>query len=206
MLSGINFSLLAPASLSRTYAEPALCPRPCPSAPAGAMVVAAGTGSALLVGVEPLELGLPGVWYALGLLMTSRLATMIWRYQSATGPLPPSGVHRFFWVCLGCQREAAAAAAGAGSGCASSHSAVAVQRGRARSQAAEEAALMTDDSSCCSSSSNTSTSDDAVTTGDDWCVEFSNNAVELTATCGSRVEKEDGTTIPRLPGKARSRG
>ena len=58
------------------------------------MLVAAGTGSALLLGVEPLELGLPGVWYALGLLMTSRLATMVWRYQSATGPLPPSGAPR----------------------------------------------------------------------------------------------------------------
>ena len=77
-----------------SHAVLTLPPAPGPAPlPAGAMVVAAGTGSALLVGVEPLELGLPGVWYALGLLMTSRLATMIWRYQSATGPLPPSGVH-----------------------------------------------------------------------------------------------------------------
>ena len=54
------------------------------------MVVAAGTAVCLLLGVEPLELGLPGVWYALGLLMVSRLATMVWRYQSEDGPLPPS--------------------------------------------------------------------------------------------------------------------
>ncbi|PRW33758.1 MATE efflux family [Chlorella sorokiniana] len=57
---------------------------------AGAMVVAAGTAVALLLGVEPLGLGLPGVWYAMGLLMLSRLATMMWRYQSEDGPLPPS--------------------------------------------------------------------------------------------------------------------
>lgn len=57
---------------------------------AGAMVLAAGTAVLLLLGVEPLELGLQGVWYALGLLMVSRLGTMIWRYQSEDGPLPPS--------------------------------------------------------------------------------------------------------------------
>lgn len=27
----------------------------------------------------------------MGLLMLSRLATMVWRYQSEDGPLPPSG-------------------------------------------------------------------------------------------------------------------
>ncbi len=59
---------------------------------AGAMVLAAGTAAGLLLGVEPLGLGLPGVWYAMGLLMVSRLGTMMWRYQSESGPLPPSGV------------------------------------------------------------------------------------------------------------------
>lgn len=57
---------------------------------AGAMVLAAGTAAGLLFGVEPLGLGLPGVWYAMGLLMVSRLGTMMWRYQSEDGPLPPS--------------------------------------------------------------------------------------------------------------------
>lgn len=33
-----------------------------PFCPTGAMVVAAGTAVALLLGVEPLGLGLPGVW------------------------------------------------------------------------------------------------------------------------------------------------
>jgi hypothetical protein len=60
------------------------------------MVLAGGTAGALLLGVEPLGLGLPGVWGALGLLMASRLATMAWRYQSEAGPLPPSGEHRCF--------------------------------------------------------------------------------------------------------------
>lgn len=60
-------------------------------APPGAMVLAAGTAAGLLFGVEPLGLGLPGVWYAMGLLMVSRLGTMMWRYQSEDGPLPPSG-------------------------------------------------------------------------------------------------------------------
>lgn len=31
----------------------------------------------------------------MGLLMLSRLATMMWRYQSEDGPLPPSGQHFF---------------------------------------------------------------------------------------------------------------
>lgn len=67
----------------------------CPAcSSAGAMVLAAGTAAGLLLGVEPLELGLPGVWYALGLLMVSRLGTMMWRYQSEDGPLPPSGALR----------------------------------------------------------------------------------------------------------------
>lgn len=54
------------------------------------MVLAGGTAAALLLGVEPFDLGLPGVWYAMGLLMVSRLGTMVWRYQSESGPLPPS--------------------------------------------------------------------------------------------------------------------
>lgn len=58
------------------------------------MVVAAGTAVGLLLGVEPLGLGLPGVWYAMGILMVSRLGTMLWRYQSEDGPLPPSGEWR----------------------------------------------------------------------------------------------------------------
>jgi hypothetical protein len=58
------------------------------------MVLAGGTAAALLLGVEPLELGLPGVWYAMGLLMVSRLGTMMWRYQSESGPLPPSAERR----------------------------------------------------------------------------------------------------------------
>ena len=57
---------------------------------AGAMVLAAGTAAGLLLGVEPLGLGLEGVWCALALLMVSRLGTMVWRYQSEQGPLPPS--------------------------------------------------------------------------------------------------------------------
>lgn len=55
----------------------------------GAMGAAALTAVALLVGVEPWELGLQGVWGALAVLMVSRLVTLVWRYQSAGGPLPP---------------------------------------------------------------------------------------------------------------------
>lgn len=55
----------------------------------GAMIVAAATAVALLVGVEPLNLGLQGVWGGLAILMTSRLLTLLWRYQAADGPLPP---------------------------------------------------------------------------------------------------------------------
>lgn len=56
---------------------------------AGAMVVAAASAVGLLVGVEPMELGLTGVWGALALLMAGRLVTLVWRYQSPKGPLPP---------------------------------------------------------------------------------------------------------------------
>jgi MATE family multidrug resistance protein len=58
---------------------------------AGAMVVAAASAVGLLMGVEPMELGLTGVWGALAVLMTGRLATLVWRYQSPNGPLPPHG-------------------------------------------------------------------------------------------------------------------
>jgi putative MATE family efflux protein len=56
---------------------------------AGAMVIAAASAVGLLMGVEPMELGLTGVWGALAVLMTGRLATLVWRYQSPNGPLPP---------------------------------------------------------------------------------------------------------------------
>lgn len=57
---------------------------------AGAMVIAAATAVGLLMGVEPMELGLTGVWGALAVLMAGRLATLVWRYQSPNGPLPPN--------------------------------------------------------------------------------------------------------------------
>ena len=57
---------------------------------AGAMVVAAAAAVGLLFSVEPMELGLVGVWGALATLMTGRLATLVWRYQDPQGPLPPS--------------------------------------------------------------------------------------------------------------------
>lgn len=53
------------------------------------MVVAAATAVGLLLGVEPLGLGLEGVWGAMALLMVSRLGTLAWRYQDPSGPLPP---------------------------------------------------------------------------------------------------------------------
>lgn len=80
---------------------------------AGAMVLAAGTAAGLLLGVEPLELGLPGVWYALGLLMVSRLGTMLWRYQSEDGPLPPSAERTALAEPAGPSAPAAATASAA---------------------------------------------------------------------------------------------
>eukprot|EP00890_Picochlorum_soloecismus_P002412 jgi/Picsp_1/3171/NSC_06011-R1_dna-damage-inducible protein f len=56
---------------------------------AKAMTVAAGSAIALLATVEPWELGLEGVWYALAALMTFRLGTLLWRYYSPDGPLAP---------------------------------------------------------------------------------------------------------------------
>ena len=38
--------------------------------------------------VEPLDLGLRGVWAGLALLQLGRLATLAWRYQDPNGPLP----------------------------------------------------------------------------------------------------------------------
>lgn len=55
----------------------------------GAMVVSVTAGVAVLSAVEPLELGLEGVWAGLALLMTGRLVTLVWRYQQLDGPLPP---------------------------------------------------------------------------------------------------------------------
>jgi len=56
---------------------------------AKAMTVAAGSAIALLATVEPWDLGLEGVWYALAALMTFRLGTLLWRYYSPDGPLAP---------------------------------------------------------------------------------------------------------------------
>jgi len=53
------------------------------------MVVSVTAGVAVLSAVEPLELGLEGVWAGLALLMTGRLVTLVWRYQQLDGPLPP---------------------------------------------------------------------------------------------------------------------
>ena len=55
----------------------------------GAMILSAGSAVALLLAAEPMGLGLEGVWGALAVLMAGRLATLAFRYQSPTGPLPP---------------------------------------------------------------------------------------------------------------------
>ncbi|KAK9823864.1 hypothetical protein WJX72_006021 [[Myrmecia] bisecta] len=57
---------------------------------AGAMVLAAASTLVLLLVVEPLDLGLEGVWTALAVLMVGRLTTLGWRYQAVNGPLPAS--------------------------------------------------------------------------------------------------------------------
>jgi hypothetical protein len=57
--------------------------------PAVAMAISAATATGLLQGVQPLGLGLEGVWGAMAMLMVSRLATLVWRYQDPSGPLPP---------------------------------------------------------------------------------------------------------------------
>lgn len=53
------------------------------------MLAAAGTAVPLLLLVEPLKLGLTGVWGSLAVLMASRLALLTWRYNSSKGPLRP---------------------------------------------------------------------------------------------------------------------
>ena len=55
------------------------------------MALAAITAGGALLCVVPLGLGLEGVWGAITLLMTVRLLTMIWRYQS--GPLARTRLH-----------------------------------------------------------------------------------------------------------------
>ena len=57
-----------------------------------AMSLAAGCVVALLAAVEPLDLGLPGVWYALAGLMLLRMTTLVWRYQSSSGPFSKNGI------------------------------------------------------------------------------------------------------------------
>jgi putative MATE family efflux protein len=53
---------------------------------AGAMVVAAGIGAALLALVLPLGWGLPGVWWAISALLGARLVTLAWRRVDPAGP------------------------------------------------------------------------------------------------------------------------
>ena len=55
----------------------------------GAMAVSAASTLVVFALVEPLDLGLHGVWAGLAMLQLGRLATLAWRYQSADGPLPP---------------------------------------------------------------------------------------------------------------------
>jgi putative MATE family efflux protein len=57
-----------------------------------AMSLAAGCVLAFLTAVEPLDLGLPGVWYALAGLMVLRMATLVWRYESKDGPFAKKGI------------------------------------------------------------------------------------------------------------------
>lgn len=53
------------------------------------MAVSAVSTVVVFAAVEPLELGLTGVWVGLSLLMMGRLTTLVWRYQQLDGPLPP---------------------------------------------------------------------------------------------------------------------
>ena len=57
-----------------------------------AMSLAAGCVVAFLAAVEPMDLGLPGVWYALAGLMLLRMATLVWRYESKSGPFSKDGI------------------------------------------------------------------------------------------------------------------
>jgi hypothetical protein len=52
---------------------------------AGIIAGGGGGGGGLLPGLT----GLGGVWLALVGLMAARAATLAWRYQSASGPVPP---------------------------------------------------------------------------------------------------------------------
>lgn len=58
---------------------------------AKAMTLAAGSAVVFLAAVEPLDLGLQGVWYALAALMILRMSTLVWRYQSRRGPFSSEG-------------------------------------------------------------------------------------------------------------------
>lgn len=53
-------------------------------------MLASGAAASLLLSVEPLQLGLAGVWGAQVVLMAGRAATLGARYWSESGPLPPS--------------------------------------------------------------------------------------------------------------------
>lgn len=55
---------------------------------AKAMFFTAVAAAGLLFAVEPLDAGLLGVWIALAMLMSGRLGTLLWRYNSQNGPLP----------------------------------------------------------------------------------------------------------------------
>ena len=54
------------------------------------MVLVAVSTVAVFSAVEPLDLGLTGVWAGLSILMLARLTTLVWRYQQLDGPLPPA--------------------------------------------------------------------------------------------------------------------
>jgi putative MATE family efflux protein len=55
-----------------------------------AMVGVSSGAAGLLMMVDSQHWGLPGVWTALSVLMMGRLLTLAARYQSQSGPLPPS--------------------------------------------------------------------------------------------------------------------
>ncbi len=57
-----------------------------------AMSLAAGCVVVFLAAVEPLDLGLPGVWYALAGLMLLRMMTLVWRFESKSGPFSKEGI------------------------------------------------------------------------------------------------------------------
>ncbi len=52
------------------------------------MGISAAATVAVLLAAEPLDTGLRGVWQGLAFLSLMRLSTLLWRYQSADGPLP----------------------------------------------------------------------------------------------------------------------